>query len=408
MSAIFVKERKNFPILSKKIKGKTLVYLDNAATTQKPKQMIDALTKYYKEENANVHRSSHTLSQLATEKYESTRNLFAEFIGASKEEIIFTSGTTDGFNKLCRSFDNIFSSGEEVFVTESEHHSVIVPVQEMCKRNNLKLKYIKLHRDASLDVELFEKSLTSKTKLVFVSHISNVLGLVNNISRISDICHKRGILLCVDAAQSAGHLKLDVKKLDCDFLLCSAHKMYGPTGLGMLYVRKELLSTLKTSVFGGGMIKEVTLEDSTYIDGPNKFEAGTPNIADVIAFGATLNYLNKISMKKIEEYEKELAFHLFKKLKEIKEITIYGFGANLDRIPLISFNIRGFHSEDVAYFLDKERIEIRSGHHCAMPLMKVLGTNGTARISLSFYNTKEEIDKAIEMLKKLVSMNKEL
>ncbi len=387
--------KNDFPILKQKINGKRLVYLDNAATSQAPESVINSISEYYKTMHSNVHRSIHTLSEKATEEYENTRKKVAKFINADSEEIIFTKGTTESINLIAHGLK--LKKDDEIVLTMMEHHANIVPWQQL----GVKLKYIPITKDFKLDLEAAKKLITNKTKVVSVTHISNVLGIINPINELAKLAHKVGALIVVDAAQSVPHMKVDVKELNCDFLAFSAHKMLGPTGVGVLYGKKELLENLEPFVYGGKMIKEVDLDKTTFADSPDKFEGGTPNISGVIAFGKAIDYLNKIGMDKIEKHNKELIEYASKRIKEIKNVKVYGSEGSI-----ISFNIEGMHSHDVSELLDREGVAIRGGHHCTMPLMKVLNIPGCSRASFYLYNTKEDVDIFIDALKKAIKVFK--
>jgi len=394
------KIRKDFPILKRKVNGKPLVYLDNAATSQKPKIVIDSLTNYYEKYNANVHRGIHKLSEEATQAYEETRKKIAKFINAkSEKEIIFTKNTTEAINLVMYSFGMQLKSGNEIISSVMEHHSNIVPWQFL-QNFGIKLKFVDINEDGTLNIEDYEKLITEKTKLIAVVHVSNVLGTINPIKEISRIAHKNNALLLVDAAQSVPHMKVDVQAMDCDFMAFSAHKMLGPTGVGVLYGKREILEGIKPFLYGGDMIREVSLYETKYNEVPWKFEAGTPNIADVIAFGAAIDYLEKIGMKNVEKHERDLTKYALRKLSKIKNLEIYGPENPDQRIGVISFNLKNIHPHDVASILDQEGIAIRSGHLCAQPLMKRLNIQAAARASFYLYNTKEEINKLAAALLK--------
>ena len=392
--------RKDFPILQRKVHNKPLVYLDNAATSQKPKQVIDAIVNYYNSYNANIHRGIHKLSEEATLEYEKAHEKVAEFIGADgMEEIIFTKNTTESLNLLAYSLTLSLKKGDEIVLTEMEHHSNIVPWQQLAKQRGLAVKYIKINEEGELDAKSISESITQKTKIVSATHASNVLGTINPIQEISKIARENNALMVVDGAQSVPHMKVDVKSIGCDFLAFSGHKMLGPTGIGVLYGRKELLEKMNPFLYGGDMIREVKFDGTTFNHLPWKFEAGTPNIAAGIGLGAAVDYLNKIGMGKIRMQDKELTEYAMKKLNEIGGVIIYG--PKEERGAVVSFNIDNVHPHDVSEILDSEGIAIRAGHHCCMPLMKLLDVQGTARTSFYLYNTKEEIDKLIEGIKKV-------
>jgi len=401
------KIRRDFPILKRRVNGKPLIYLDNAATSQKPEAVIDALTTYYKKYNANVHRGIHKLSEEATQAYEETRKKISKFINAkSEKEIIFTKNTTEAINLVMYSFGMQLEPGDEVISSVMEHHSNIVPWQFL-QNFGIKLKFVDINEDGTLKIEDYEKLITPHTKLIAVTHVSNVLGTINPIKEISRIAHKNNILLLVDAAQSVPHMEVDVQEIDCDFMAFSSHKMLGPTGVGVLYAKRELLERMKPFLYGGDMIREVSLYETKYNEVPWKFEAGTPNIADVIAFGAAIEYLEKIGMKNIEKHERELTKYALKKLSKIKNLEIYGPKNPNQRIGVISFNLKNIHPHDVASILDQEGIAIRSGHLCAQPLMKRLNIQAAARASFYLYNTKKDIDKLVQALLKVKKVFKQ-
>ena len=399
------KLRKDFPILSVKVHGKPLIYLDNAATSQKPKSVIDAVKDYYENYNANIHRSIHTLGEEATAAYEQAHKKVSDFINADFEEVIFTKNTTESINLLAYSLTQGLKPADEIVISQMEHHSNFVPWQQLALKRGLKLKFIEINKDGILNNESIQKNINKKTKIVSLTHISNVLGTVNDVKEIGKIAHENNALFVVDGAQSVPHMPVDVKKLDCDFMAFSGHKMLGPTGIGALYGKKELLREMGPFLYGGEMIKEVKFENTKFNDLPWKFEAGTMNIAEAIGFGAAIDYLNKIGMENIESYEKELVEYTYEKLSEIKEIEIYGPSAE-KRSGLVAFNIKGVHAHDTSQILDGEGIAIRAGHHCAMPLHSVLGIAASARASFYLYNTKEEIDKLAEGIKKVIKVFK--
>lgn len=394
----FEMKRREFPILSEKINGKKLVYVDNSATTQKPKVVIDAITEYYLKYNSNVHRGSHTLANIATNKYEEVRGRVAKFISANKDEIVFTRGTTESLNMIAFGIEHLIKEGDEIVLSEMEHHANLVPWQEVAKRKKARLKFIPIGKDFLLDLKGIDKLITANTKIVSVSHISNVLGSINDIKSIEKRAHEVGAILIVDGAQSIPHKKIDVAKLNVDFFVFSAHKMCGPTGVGILYGKKKFLEKLRPMQYGGDMISEVKYSCSTYNEVPYRLEAGTPNIADVIAFGKAIEYLSEIGMENIENYEKILSEYFLDKISDIKGFELYGPRKAKDRGAVFSFNIKGVHSHDITEILDREGIAIRGGHHCAMPLIEMLEQNSTARISFYFYNTLDEIDYIVEVL----------
>lgn len=397
------KIRADFPILSQTVNGKPLVYFDNGATSQKPQIVIDAEVKYYQEINANIHRGVHTLSQLATDAYEISRGKVKDHINAKHaHEVLFTSGTTHGINLVTNGFASILKLGDEVMVSSLEHHSNIVPWQMLCEKTGATLKVIPMNEDGELILEEFDKLLSEKTKVVTVNHISNALGIINPIKYIIDKAHAVGSAVLIDGAQAVPHLKPNVQELDCDFYAFSGHKMCGPTGTGILYGKEEWLNKLPPYQGGGEMIKEVTFEKTTYADLPHKFEAGTPNIAGGIVLGTAIDYLNTIGFENIQEYENELLAYATKRLLEIEGLRIYGTGKN--KASVVSFNIDGIHPYDIGSIIDKLGIAVRTGHHCAQPIMNFFCIPGTIRASFSFYNTKEEIDQMVEAVKKAQTM----
>lgn len=399
------KIRNDFPILNVKVHGKPLVYLDNAATTQKPKAVINAITDYYENYNSNIHRSIHTLGEEATSAYEEAHRKVSNFVNAGFEEIIFTKGTTEGLNLLAYSLGNKLNAGDEIVISQMEHHSNFVPWQQLALRKKLRLKFIEIDENGLLKEDSINENITDKTKIVSLTHVSNVLGTVNDIGRIAKIAHENNALFITDAAQSVPHMPTDVKKLDCDFMVFSGHKMLGPTGIGCLYGKKELLEKMDPFLYGGEMIKEVTFEYTKFNDLPWKFEAGTTNIAQGIGLGAAIDYLNKIGMENIRQHEKELIKYAMEKLSGINEVEIYGPNAE-KRSGLISFNVKGVHAHDTSQILDSEGIAIRAGHHCAMPLASVLGIVASARASFYLYSTKEEIDKLADGINKVIKVFK--
>ncbi|SCX90805.1 cysteine desulfurase /L-selenocysteine selenide-lyase (L-alanine-forming) [Flavobacterium anhuiense] len=397
------KIRADFPILSQTVNGKLLVYFDNGATSQKPQVVIDAEVKYYNEINANIHRGVHTLSQLATDAYEVARGKVKDHINAKHaHEVLFTSGTTHGINLVANGFASILKPGDEVVVSSLEHHSNIVPWQMLCEKTGAILKVIPIDENGELIIEEFDKLLSDKTKIVTVNHISNALGVINPIKYIIEKAHAVGAAVLIDGAQAVPHLKPDVQELDCDFYAFSGHKMCGPTGTGILYGKEEWLNKLPPYQGGGEMIKEVTFEKTTYADLPHKFEAGTPNIAGGIVLGTAIDYLNSVGFENIQAYEHELLEHATKRLNEIEGIRIYGNTKN--KASVVSFNIDGIHPYDVGSIIDKLGIAVRTGHHCAQPIMNFFCIPGTIRASFSFYNTKEEIDQMVGAVKKAQTM----
>ena len=397
------KIRKDFPILAREVNGKPLIYFDNAATSQTPTAVIESIVDYYSNYNANIHRGVHTLSQEATNAFEKARQKIQKHFNAKESyEIILTSGTTHGINLVASGFSSILEKGDEIIVSALEHHSNIVPWQMLCEKTGALLKVIPMTLKGELDMKAFDKLLSSNTKLVFVNHVSNALGTINPIKEIIDKAHKYGAAVLIDGAQATPHIKPDVQELDCEFYTCSAHKICGPTGVGMIYGKEKWLHKLPPYQGGGEMISEVTFEKTTYADLPHKFEAGTPNISGVIAFGVALDYMNQIGFDQIESYEQELLKYATKKLLEIDDIIIYGTSEN--KAAVISFNFEGIHPYDIGSIIDKLGIAVRTGHHCAQPIMDFYKIPGTIRASFSFYNTKEEIDLFIEALLRAKTM----
>jgi len=397
------KIREDFPILKREINGKPLVYLDNAATSQTPQQVIDVIVDYYQNYNANIHRGVHTLSQEATDKYEQARLKIQKHFNAAKSyEIIFTSGTTHSINLVANGFSSLIKKGDEVLVSAMEHHSNIVPWQMLCERTGAVLKVIPMNQEGELRMDVYEELLSDKTKLVFCNHISNALGTINPIEEIIKKAHKVGAAVLIDGAQATPHLVADVQALDVDFYTCSAHKICGPTGVGMLYGKEEWLNKLPPYQGGGEMIAEVTFEKTTYADLPHKFEAGTPNICGGIAFGAALDYMNSIGFEEIAMYEHQLLEYATQELLKIEGLKIYGTAKN--KTSVISFNIEGIHPYDMGSILDKLGIAVRTGHHCAQPIMDFYKIPGTVRASFAFYNTVEEVDVLIAGVLKAKSM----
>jgi cysteine desulfurase/selenocysteine lyase len=395
--------RKDFPILEAKVNGHRLIYLDNAATSQTPNCVIDSLSDYYKNLNSNIHRGVHFLSQKATEKYENTRKKFKDHLNAnSTKEIIFTSGTTHSINLIANGFINSLKPGDEIIVSQLEHHSNIVPWQMLSEKTGAKMKVIPMNNLGELDIKIYEKLLSNKTKVVFVNHVSNALGTVNPIKKIIQKAHRYGAQVLIDGAQAVPHFHVDVQELDVDFYVCSAHKFCGPTGVGILYGKQKILEELPPYQGGGEMIDEVTFEKTTYADLPNKFEPGTPNIAGVIASGVALDYINDIGLDNIKKYEDELLAYATEKLKEINGVKIYGESEN--KTSVISFNIGDIHPYDIGSVIDNLGVAVRTGHHCAQPIMDYFKIPGTIRVSFCFYNNFEEIDILIDSLKKAVRM----
>ncbi len=395
--------RKDFPILTQKVNGKQLVYFDNGATAQKPQAVIDAIVKYYSEDNSNIHRGVHTLSQRATEHYENARITVQKHIHAvSSQEIIFTRGTTESINLVASCFGKWINAGDEVIISETEHHSNILPWQILCEEKNALLKIIPVNDNGELVLAEFEKLLSAKTKIVAVTEVSNTTGVVMDVKNIISLAHAKNIPVLLDGAQAVPHMAVDVQDLDCDFYCFSGHKAYAPTGIGVLYAKEKWINKFSPYQVGGGTIKTVSFAKTEYADGPLKFEAGTPNIEGAIGLGAALDYINAIGLDKISVYEHELLQYATEKLKKIEGLKIYGDTAN--KAAVISFNVKNIHPFDIGTILDKQGVAVRTGHHCTQPLMLHFGIPGTIRASFSFYNTKEEIDIFITALEKAVKM----
>ena len=395
--------RADFPILSRKVNGQDLIYLDNAATSQTPTQVIDVIADYYRTYNANIHRGVHALSQEATDKFEQARQSIQTHFNIRKShEVIFTSGTTHSINLVAFGFGTLLGPGDEVIVSALEHHANIVPWQMMCERSGAILRVIPMTDEGTLDIHAYKELLNTKTKLVFVNHVSNALGTINPIEEIIQKAHKVGAAVLVDGAQACGHIKPDLQKLDVDFYTVSAHKLCGPTGIGMLYGKEKWLNKLPPYQGGGEMIDEVTFEKTTYADLPHKFEAGTPNICGGIAFGAALDYMNTIGFDAIGSYEDELLQYATEQLTQIEGLRIYG--DNKHKTAVISFNIDSIHPYDVGTLLDKMGIAVRTGHHCAQPIMDYYKIPGTIRASFAFYNTKDEVDTFVNGVQRAVAM----
>lgn len=393
--------RKDFPILNRTFNGKPLIYFDNGATSQTPIQVINAIVHYYSTLNANIHRGVHTLSQEATDAYEQARIKLQKHFNAKKScEIIFTSGATQGVNLVASGYASLLNTNDEILISASEHHSNIVPWQFACQRSGAVLKVIPMDKNGVLNLSEYEKLLTSKTKLVCIQHVSNALGNIQPIEVVIEKAHQKGAVVLVDGAQATPHIQPDVQSLNVDFYVASAHKMYGPTGIGVLYGKEELLNQLPPYQGGGEMIKEVRFEGATYADLPYKFEAGTPNICGGIAFGVAIDYIHSLGIENIAAHEKELLEYAVKKLKDIENIEFYGCDDLNRRTAVISFNIKGVHPYDVGVILDKFGIAVRTGHHCAQPIMDFLCIPGTVRASFAVYNTFEEIDTFVEGVKK--------
>ena len=397
------KIRQDFPILHRQVNGQELVYFDNAATAQTPQPVIDAIVDYYSTTNANIHRGVHALSQEATEAYEAARQKIQKhFNAAHPYEIILTSGTTEAINCIASGYASILQSGDEVIVSAMEHHSNIVPWQMLCEKTGAQLKVLPMLQNGTLDMEAYAQLLNARTQLVFVNHVSNALGTVNPVASIISQAHAVGAKVLIDGAQATPHYKVDVQALAADFYVTSAHKICGPTGVGMLYGKAEHLRELPPYQGGGEMIAEVTFEKTTYADLPHKFEAGTPNIAGGIAFGAALDYVNSIGLEAIATYEASLLAYATAALEQLPGITIYA--KDVEKVAVLSFNVQGLHPYDVGSILDKMGIAVRTGHHCAQPIMDYYEIPGTIRSSFAFYNTKEEIDRMVEALKKAITM----
>jgi len=398
------KIRAAFPILHQEVNGKPLVYFDNAATTQKPRQVIDALTMYYQHDNANIHRGIHTLAERATKAFEDTRKALQTFINAQEaEEVIFTGGTTDGINLVASAFGRAnVKAGDEIIISAMEHHSNIVPWQMLCEEKGAKLKVIPVNEKGELQLDEYEKMLSEKTKLVSIVYVSNSLGTVNPVEKMIQMAHEKGAVVLVDGAQAVAHLDIDVQALDCDFLAFSAHKMFGPTGMGALYGKRKLLEKMPPYKGGGEMIKDVSFEKTTYNDIPYKFEAGTPNIGDAVAFIEAINFINTIGKANIRAHEKELVAYAHEKLSAIPGLRIIGTAK--EKMTVVSFVFDDIFHFDIGQLLDTRGIAVRTGHHCTQPLMGIFGVEGTVRASFSVYNTKEEVDRLAEGLERIVKM----
>ena len=397
------KIRDQFPILKRDVNGKNLVYFDNGASTQKPLAVIDAVNNYYRDENSNVHRGVHFLSDLATDKFEESRESIRQFIGAKySHEIIFTKGTTDSINLVANGFRSLLNKGDEIIISELEHHSNIVPWQMCCEYSGASLKVIPLKDNGELDMKEFENLLSENAKVVAISHLSNALGTINPIKEIIEKSHQAGAKVLIDGAQAASHIALNMQELNVDLYCFSAHKIYGPTGVGVLYGKEEILNQLPPCQGGGEMIKEVSFKGTTFADLPHKFEAGTPNIAGVIAFKSAIDFIAELGLDTISEYENNLLEYATAEILKIEGVKIYGTSNH--KSGIISFNIDKIHPYDIGVLLDKMGIAIRTGHHCAQPIMEKFNVPGTARISLAIYNTKEEIDICMNAIKKAKKM----
>lgn len=398
--------RSQFPILHQQVNGKPLIYFDNAATNQKPKQVIDALTHYYENDNANIHRGIHTLAERATKAYETTRQAMQVFVHAKhEEEIIFTRGVTESINLVASSYGRAFlQAGDEVIISGLEHHSNIVPWQLICEERKAILKAIPVTEIGELDLDAYKKLLSPKTKVVAVNHASNSLGTINPVKKIIELAHQVGAVVLIDGAQAAAHLPIDVQELDCDFYCISSHKMYGPTGTGILYGKKDLLEKMPPYMGGGEMIKEVTFAKTTYNDLPYKFEAGTPNIGDVIALNEAVNFIHALGKENIAAYEHELLVYAAVRLSSIQGVRLIGTAK--EKVSVQSFVIDGIHHFDIGQMLDARGIAVRTGHHCTQPLMDAFGIEGTVRASFSVYNTKSEIDQLAEGVERIIKFLK--
>ncbi|AEA44064.1 aminotransferase class V-fold PLP-dependent enzyme [Fluviicola taffensis] len=395
--------RQDFPALRQQVYGKNLIYFDNGATSQKPQMVLDAINQYYSMDNANIHRGVHHLSQKATSEYEEARETIRRFINAEKkDEIIFTKGTTDGINLVASSFGELLSAGDEIIISAMEHHSNIVPWQMLAERKKLVLKVIPINKRGELLLEDYQNMLSSKTKLVAITHISNSLGTINPVEQIIESAHAVGAKVLIDGAQSVQHTKVDVQAMNCDFFVFSGHKVFGPTGIGVLYGKEALLDEMPPYQGGGDMISKVTFERTTYNELPFKFEAGTPHIAGGICLGTALNYLNQFDSKELEEYERDLTEYAQEMLETFENITLIGTAKN--KTSVVSFHIPGIHPFDIGTLLDKQGIAVRTGHHCTQPLMDFYQIPGTIRASFAFYNTREEIDAFIAAVEKSISM----
>lgn len=390
------KIRADFPVLDQIVNDEPLIYLDNAATTQKPQAVLDVLNHYYLQDNANVHRGVHTLAERATAEFEAARKKVQQFIHAnSNKEIIFTKGTTDSLNIIAQSYSEFIQAGDEIVISKMEHHANLIPWQQLAKRKQAVLRYIPLTADGHLDVQAAKTIINEKTAIVALAQVSNVLGTVNPVKKIAQLAHQHQAIMVVDGAQAVAHMPVDVQDLDCDFYCFSGHKMCGPTGIGVLYGKQTLLEKMEPVAFGGEMIDFVDLYESTWTELPWKFEAGTPNIASAIGLGAAIDYLEKIGIQTIHEYEQAIVAELLPKLQQIDGLTIYGPQNPAEHTAVIAFNLDHLHPHDVASALDMQGIAVRAGHHCAQPLIKELGCFATARASFYFYNTKEEADQLV-------------
>ena len=397
--------RDEFPILDQKINGEDLIYLDNAASTQKPKSVINAIKDYYENDHSNVHRGVHTLSVRATEAYENARAKVAEFLNSpNKHQIIFTKGTTDSVNLIASSVTNLIQEDDEILITSMEHHSNIVPWQELCKRTGAVLKVIPINENGELMIEEYKNMVSEKTKIISVVHLSNTLGTINPIEDIIEFAKSNDVITIIDGAQAAGHLPIDVLKLDCDFYLFSGHKIFGPTGIGVLYGKEEILNKMDPYQFGGEMILKVTFEETTYNDLPHKYEAGTPNIAGAVGIGASIDFINGLDRDLAHEHEMSLHDYALEQLEKIDGVRIIGNSKN--KSSIISFVVDGIHPHDIGTIINQKGIAVRTGHHCTMPLMDFYGIPGTVRASFSIYNNHSEVDKLIDAIKLAIKMLK--
>ncbi len=396
--------RKDFPILQQAVNGMPLIYLDNAATAQKPQVVLDTINHYYATDNANIHRGVHALSVRATEAYEHARRKVQDFIGAARSaEIIFVRGATEGINLVAETYGrSVVGEGDEIVISTMEHHSNIVPWQILCKRTGAVLRVVPINDDGELLLDEYEKLLTHRTKLVAMTHMSNALGTINPIHDVIDMAHRRGVRVLVDGAQAAPHLKIDVQELDCDFYVLSSHKAFGPTGVGVLYGKLELLEGLEPYQAGGEMIRSVSFEETTYNDLPHRFEAGTPNIAGTIGFGAAIDYVRRIGLDNIADYEEGLLAYATEALSTVPRVRLIGTARQ--KAAVLSFVVEGVHAHDVGTILDQEGIAVRTGHHCAQPVMQRFGVPATARASLAFYNTRQEIDALVKGIGEVVKV----
>jgi len=398
--------REEFPILDQKINGEDLVYLDNAASTQKPKTVINAIKNYYEKDHSNVHRGVHTLSVRATEAYENAREKVSEFVNSpNKNQIIFTKGTTESINLIAGSLTNFVQKNDEILITAMEHHSNIVPWQELCKRTGAILKVIPINEDGEILIDKYKEMVTKKTKLVSVVHLSNTLGTINPIAEIIDSAKSHDAITVIDGAQAAGHLSVDVQKLDCDFYLFSGHKIYGPTGIGVLYGKVDILNQIDPYQFGGEMILKVTFDETTYNDLPHKFEAGTPNIAGAVGIGASIDFINSLDRDLCHQHEMSLHDYALDQLEQIQSIRI--IGKSSVKSAIISFVVDGIHPHDIGTIINQKGIAVRTGHHCTMPLMDFYGISGTVRASFSIYNSHAEVDKLIDAINLSITMLKQ-